>query len=93
MRLSFKYTNYPLSPELTEKSKRVGRLTHPLYGIILGAVIMLVAGNLFPSAVEVASMLGVAGMIAGPILVVRFRKKKFAQFDAEYEKILQAARK
>lgn len=93
MRLTFKYRNYPLSPELTEKSKRVGQLTHPLYGIILGAMVFFVAGNLFPSSVEFVSMLGVAGMIAGPILLVQFRKKKFAQFDAEYEKILQAAKK
>lgn len=93
MRLTFKYTNYPLSPELTAKSKRVGQLTHPLYGIMLGAMVLLLAGNLFPSAVEFACMLGVAGMIVGPILLVQFRKKKFAQFDAEYEKILQAAKK
>ena len=92
MRLTFKYRNYPKSPELTEKSRRVGTLTHPLYGIALGAIIMVVLGNLFPAAVELVCMLGVAGMIAGPILLVRYRKKKFAQFDAEYEKLLQNMR-
>ncbi len=92
MRFTFKYTNYPLSPELTEKSKRVGRLTHPMFGLFLGAILMVVAGNLFPS-VELAMFLGIGGMIAGPILIVQYRKKKFAQFDAEYEKILQAAKK
>lgn len=93
MRLSFKYRNYPLSPELTEKSKRVGRLTHPLYGFVLGAMLFPILGSLFPSSMEIAMIPTVIAMIAGPILIVQFRKKKFAQYDAEYEKILQAAKR
>lgn len=93
MRFTFKYTNYPLSPELTKKSQLVGRLTHPMWGVMLGGVLILMSANLFPNSTSLPLILGVAGIIAGPILLVQIRKKKFAQYDAEYEKILQASRK
>ena len=33
-----------------------------------------------------------AGIVAGPLLLRILRKKKLAQLDAEYEKILQSMR-
>lgn len=92
MRLTFKYKNYPLSPELTRKSQRVGQLTHPLYGVMLGGILLLAGSALFPNAVAPALVLGAAGMVGGPFLLLQLRKKKFAQFDAEYEKILRASK-
>ena len=93
MRVHFKYREYPLSAELTKKSQRVGVLTHPLYGIILGGLPGILAACLFPSSVAFPLVLVFAGIVAGPILLNVYRKKKFAQYDAEYEKILQTIRK
>lgn len=93
MRIHFKYKNYPLSKELTEKSKRVGTLTHPLYGIVLGVLPGLLAAFIFSSSVEIPMVLMLVGMVAGPILLSVVRKKKFAKYDAEYEKLLQSMNK
>lgn len=90
MHLHFKYKNYPLSQELTKKSMRVGTLTHPLYGIFLGVLPGILAAFIFPSSVEIPMILMFAGMVAGPILLSVVRKKKFAKYDAEYEKLLQS---
>ena len=88
--MRIRYTNYPDSKKLTNKSKRVATLTQPLYGIILGALPGIAAIALFPSAVVLPIVLLVCGIIAGPVLLVVYRKKKFAQFDAEYEELLQS---
>lgn len=93
MRFSYKYKNYPMSQELTEKSKRVGMLTKAIYGIILGVLPGLAAAFIFPSSVEIPMVLMVVGMIAGPILLALLRKKLFAKYDAEYEKLLQSMKR
>ncbi len=93
MRIS--YTNYPNSKKLTNKSRRVATLTHPFYGIILGAIVGALPGALivqiFSEAEIVPMIFMVAGIIAVPILLSKYRKKKFAQYDAEYEKICQSS--
>ena len=91
--MRIRYTNYPNSKKLTNKSKRVATLTQPLYGIILGALPGIAAIALFPSSVVLPMILMVCGIIAGPILLSVYRKKKFAQLDAEYETLLQSADK
>ena len=93
MRLRFTYKNYPLSKELTRKSERVGTLTHPLYGFILGAVPGVLVAMIFPNSLTLPMILLFAGIIAGPILLSMYRKKKFAQFDAEYAQILKSMQK
>lgn len=95
MRVTFHYQckNYPLSRELTERSKRVGILTHPLYGIVLGGMLGTIACYIFPDSVNVPMCIMLAGVIGGPILLHSYRKKKFAQFDAEYAQLLQSMQK
>mgnify|MGYP001027347665 FL=1 len=103
--LTIKYRNYPLAPKLTKKSQRIGSFTHPIFGFALGSMVptsfsllLMWLSDIFPSAQEVLKTLGhyiltfggIAGMIAGPILIVRYRKKKFDQLDVEYGKILLA---
>lgn len=103
--LTIKYKNYPLAPKLTKKSQSIGSFTHPIFGFALGSMVptsfsllLMWLSDIFPSAQEVLKTLGhyiltfggIIGMIAGPILIVRYRKKKFAQLDAEYAKILQS---
>lgn len=90
MRLHFEYKNYPLSKELTQKSARVGSWTHPLYGFALGAMPGIACAMLFPTSFTVPMILLFGGIVAGPILLTRYRKKKFAQFDAEYEQLLKS---
>ena len=93
--MRIRYTNYPNSKKLTNKSKRVATLTHPLYGIILGAIVGALPGALivsvFPEAEIVPMIFMVAGIIAVPILLSKYRKKKFAQYDAEYAQICQSS--
>ena len=91
MRLHYKYTNYPLSPELTRKSEDTALRTHPLYGIVLGGAPAMLATFLFgqlPDALFMILLFG--GAIAGPFLLAAYRRKKFAQYDAEYAKLLQS---
>ena len=88
MRFTITYTNYPLSPKLTNKSKRVATLTKPLYGISLGAFLGILCAMAFPNSITVPMIVMFGGMVAGPILLAQLRKKKFAQFDEEYQKIL-----
>jgi uncharacterized membrane protein YeaQ/YmgE (transglycosylase-associated protein family) len=90
MRLHFKYKKYPLSEELTKKSMRVGTLTHPLYGIIFGAIPGVLSAFLLPSSVEIPLFLLFAGAVGGPILLSVVRKKLFAKYDAEYEQLLKS---
>ena len=92
MRIRFYYKTYPLSPELTAKSQRVCVLTSAIYGLMLGAVPGILAAMLFPNALAVPMVLLFAGIVAGPLLLRILRKKKLAQLDAEYEKILQSMR-
>lgn len=89
--MTIRYTNYPRSKELTGKSKRIATLTHPVYGIILGVLPGLLAAFLFPSSAAVPLVVMFAGIVAGPILLRILRKKKFAQLDEEYEKLLKSA--
>ena len=89
--MRIRYTNYPNSKKLTNKSKRVATLTKPLYGIILGLLPGGAAVALFPNSVTLPMILMVCGAIAGPILLAVYRRKKFAQFDAEYEELLNSS--
>lgn len=90
MRISITYTNYPLSPELTQKSKRVATFTQWYYGLGLAGILGVILAVLFPSLTAPAALAMGAGMIGFPILLAWYRKKKFAEYDAEYQKILQA---
>ena len=91
--MRIRYTNYPNSKKLTNKSKRVATLTHPLYGIILVALPGIAATALFPSSVTFPMIMMVCGVIACPILLTVYRRKKFAQFDAEYEELQNSSDK
>ena len=93
MRVTINYTNYPLSKELTEKSKRTATLCRPINGLILGILPGMAAAFIFSDSVAIPMTLMFAGMIGGPIGLTMLRKKKFAQYDAEYQKILAANRK
>lgn len=85
------YKHYPLSEELTEKSKNVASWTRPLFGFGLGTVLALsMALNVSSDA---STVLMVIGMIGGPIALLIIRAKKFAQYDAEYAKILKEQEK
>ena len=86
IRFRLKYTNYPLSKELTEKSLQLARMTHPLSAMVLGALPGTVLCVLFQSSI--ALILASIGMIAGMILAPGIRKKKSAKLDEEYAKLL-----
>ena len=81
--MHFKSKTYPLSEELTNKSRQVGSYTHPLFGMLLGSLAAFPCMTACPVLVPILPF-------AGAILIVLYRKRKFAQFDAEYEKILAA---
>ena len=85
-----KYKNYPNSQELTNKSLRVATLTSPLYGLMLGVVPGVVGAMIFPSSAAVPLVLIFAGIVAGPLLLRAYRRKKFAQYDAEYARLMQS---
>lgn len=89
MRIRFRYKTYPLSQQLTNRSARVCTLTHPLYGLILGVIPGLLSAVLFPSSVTIPLIVIFAGIVAGPVLLAKYRKKKIAQFDAEYAELLR----
>ena len=93
MRLHYKYTTYPLSKELTAKSERVALMTHPIYGIILGSGLVVLAIYFFPSSTAIVTTAMIVGLVGGPLLLRAIRKMKFAQYDAEYEKLLRSAGK
>lgn len=90
MRIRYESRNYPLSPELTRKSQRVGLLTTPIYGLILGILPGLLCSILFPASLALPLILIFAGIVAGPLLLRAHRRKKFAQFDEEYQKLLRS---
>lgn len=90
VRIQYSYKNYPLSNELTKKNARVGLLTRPIFGIFLGVIPGVLGMMFFPSSVAVPMILLFAGIVAGPILLLAYRKKKFAQYDAEYARLLQS---
>jgi len=87
MLLRHTYKNYPLSKELTQKSLQLSKMTHPLCALVWGALPGLILVVAFPSSFSMIVML--AGMVAGPILAPRIRKKKSAKLDEEYAKLLQ----
>ena len=90
MRIRFHYKNYPLAPDLTRKSQRVGTLTHPIYGLILGAFPGVLCAMIFTDAFAIPMILLFTGIVACPILLRVYRKKKFAQLDAQYEQRLRS---
>ena len=91
MRITYTYRNYPNAPKLTEKSRRIGLLTHPLYAFLLGMLPGLLLLLIFPATENIALLLAFAGMIAGPVLAPRIRKKLQAKLDAEYAEFLKKA--
>ena len=93
MRIRFRYKTYPLAPELTAKSQRICVLTSAIYGLILGVIPGVFAAMVFPNSVAIPLVLIFAGLVAGPLLLRALRKKKLAQLDGEYEKLLQSVRK
>lgn len=92
-RITYTYRHYPLSEELTEKSKNVAFFTRPLLGFGLGAILWFVPSMAFNVSVSVSNVLMVIGMVGGPIALQIIRAKKFAQYDAEYAKILKEQEK
>lgn len=92
VRMRYSYKNYPLSNELTQKSARTGLLTRPIFGIFLGVIPGVLGMILFPSSVVVPMILLFSGIVAGPLLLLAYRKKKFARYDAEYARLLQSIR-
>ena len=91
--MHIRYKVYPNSKKLTYKSKRVTTLTSPLYGIILGTLPGIAAIALFPDSVTLPMILMVGGVIVCPTLLAKYRKKKLAQYDAEYEKMQNSSNK
>lgn len=92
MRMRISYTNYPQSKKLTNKSRRIATFTHPLYGIILGGILGMAAAFVFPNSVVVPMIALIGCPIAGVILLRMLRKKKFAQYDAEYAALLSGSK-
>lgn len=93
IKITTRYKQYPLSEKLTQKSYIVASFTHPLFGFGLGIVLsfaLAIALNVSSGAFDV---LLVMGMVGGPIAFWIIRVKKFAQYDAEYAKILQEQEK
>ena len=97
MRIRFKYKYYPLSEKLTAKSLRLGKLTHPLFGFVFGCMIacaVLFAYAFLVPFSDTGMMITMCAMvlilIVVPILLVAYREKKSAQYDAEYEQLLQS---
>lgn len=92
MRFRFSYPTYPASKELTEKSRKVGTLTHPVFcfglGSLLGFVVIMLCQGKMP-----ASMIGLMVCVIGSFVVLRvYRKKRFAQLDAAYARLLKESK-
>lgn len=91
MRITYTYKNYPQSKELTNKSLQLAKMTHPMcamvWGMMPGLILVLLLQH------PVALILTFIGAIVGPIMAPRIRKKKSAQLDAEYAKLLENMQK
>lgn len=92
MRIHFEYKNYPMSKELTEKSKLVGRRTHPVCALALSVLPTLLMVFLAPDYMHFGLIASAVMVVPCIILMKKHREKKFAQFDAEYAKLLQSRR-
>ena len=94
MKINYKYKKYPLSEKLTDKSERVGLLTSPFYaifiGVIVGFIAYLISDRLSHGSSDIQFTLFYVCIIVVPILLFIYRKKKFAQYDAEYEQLLRS---
>ena len=91
MRITYSYKNYPQSKELTQKSLQLAKMTHPLCAMVWGMLPGIILVLLFQAPIALVVML--IGIIAGPIMAPRIRKKKSAQLDAEYAKLLENMQK
>ena len=78
---------------LSKKSYIVASFTHPLFGFGLGTVLSFALAMAFDISSAAFDVLLVMGMIGGPIAFWIFRMKKFAQYDAQYAKILKEQEK
>ena len=92
-RITYSYRQYPLSEKLTNKSKNVAFFTHPLFGLGLGTALWLGLSIALDLSSDASNVLMGIGMIGGPIALLIIRAKKFAQYDAEYAKILKEQEK
>ena len=91
MRITYNYKNYPQSKELTRKSLQLAKMTHPLCAMVWGMLPGLILVMLLQAPIAMVVMF--IGLIAGPIMAPRIRKKKSAQLDAEYAKLLENMQK
>ena len=89
--MRYTYTNYPESKELTNKSLQLARMTHPMSALVWGMMPGLILVVLFQH--PIALILAFIGAIIGPIMAPKIRKKKSAELDAEYAKLLQSKQK
>ena len=92
-RITYSYRQYPLSEKLTSKSANVAFFTHPLFGLGLGTALWIGLSMLLNLSSDASNVLMGIGMIGGPIALLIIRAKKFAQYDAEYAKILKEQEK
>ena len=92
MRMRISYRNYPLSEELTNRSRKIAVFTNPLACMCIGIIPGIAAMVLLPNSVEVPMMLMMLGMVGGLVLAPIIRKKKYAKLDAEYEEIVRASK-
>lgn len=92
-RITYSYRQYPLSEKLTNKSKNVAFFTSPLFGFGLGTALWIGLSMLLDLSSDASNVLMGIGVIGGPIALWIIRMKKFAQYDAEYAKILKEQEK
>ena len=99
MRLHFKYRVYPMSAVLTNRSRMVGIVTHPLLVVLFfsGTLIILLSvfDYLFPDFITdtIVTVVCFISLVAGVVMAIvlfLYREKKFAQYDAEYEQLLRS---
>ena len=56
--MHFKSKTYPLSEELTNKSRQVGSYTHPLFGMLLGSLVAFPCMTACPVLVPILPFAG-----------------------------------
>ena len=96
VQMNYKYKNYPYAPSLTKKSQTIGKLTTPLVGLVLGALMggltmMLVMMSSFSQGGGSFEMAYVIAMVALPceiilalVLMPVIRNALFKKLDKQY---------
>ena len=83
MRITFRYKSYPGADDLTKRSEKVARLTHPVVSLVYAAVITFVLYQI----TGILEMLVFAFPVVGIIMIILLRKVKKnseAKQDAQY---------